>query len=74
MNVADESACLTTRVGTIELEVPRDREGTFQTALFQHHQRRWRTCPSKALVLTLMQMVGSYQVRVQTSGLEEKES
>ena len=25
MNVADESACLTTRVGTIELEVPRDR-------------------------------------------------
>jgi transposase-like protein len=25
---------LTTRVGTIELEVPRDRDGTFQTALF----------------------------------------
>jgi transposase-like protein len=30
---------LTTRVGTIELEVPRDREGTFQTALFQRYQR-----------------------------------
>ena len=25
---------LTTRVGIIELEMPRDREGTFQTALF----------------------------------------
>jgi transposase-like protein len=29
---------LTIRVGTIELEVPRDREGTFQTALFQRYQ------------------------------------
>ncbi len=38
------------RVGTIELEVPRDREGTFQTALFQRYQRS-----EKALVLTLMQ-------------------
>ena len=38
---------LTTRVGTIELEVPRDREGTFQTALFQRYQRS-----EKALVLT----------------------
>jgi transposase-like protein len=43
---------LTTRVGTIELEVPRDREGTFQTALFQRYQRS-----EKALVLALMQMV-----------------
>ncbi len=43
---------LTTRVGMIELEVPRDREGTFQTALFQRYQRS-----EKALVLTLMQMV-----------------
>jgi len=43
---------LTTRVGTIELEVPRDRDGTFQTALFQRYQRS-----EKALVLTLMQMV-----------------
>jgi transposase-like protein len=32
--------------------VPRDREGTFQTALFQRYQRS-----EKALVLTLMQMV-----------------
>ncbi len=43
---------LTTRVGTIELEVPRDRDGTFQTALFQRYQRG-----EKALVLALMQMV-----------------
>jgi transposase-like protein len=43
---------LTTRVGTIELKVPQNREGTFQTALFQHYQRS-----EKALVLTLMQMV-----------------
>jgi transposase-like protein len=43
---------LTTRVGTLELEVPRDREGEFQTALFQRYQRS-----EKALVLALMQMV-----------------
>ena len=43
---------LTTRVGTLELEVPRDREGTFQTELFQRYQRS-----EKALVLALMQMV-----------------
>jgi len=43
---------LTTRVGTLELEVPRDRDGTFRTALFQRYQRS-----EKALVLALMQMV-----------------
>jgi len=43
---------LTTRVGTIELEVPRDRDGTFQTSLFERYQRS-----EKALVLALMQMV-----------------
>jgi len=43
---------LTTRVGTLELEVPRDREGTFQTSLFERYQRS-----EKALVLALMQMV-----------------
>jgi transposase-like protein len=43
---------LTTRVGRLELEVPRDRDGTFQTALFQRYQRS-----EKALVLALMQMV-----------------
>ena len=43
---------LTTRVGRLELEVPRDREGTFQTELFARYQRS-----EKALVLSLMQMV-----------------
>jgi len=43
---------LTTRVGTLQLEVPRDREGTFQTALFERYQRS-----EKALLLALMQMV-----------------
>ncbi|MCS3785454.1 transposase-like protein [Salinibacter ruber] len=41
---------LTTRVGTLELEVPRDRKGEFQTALFQRQERS-----EKALVLALMQ-------------------
>jgi len=43
---------LTTRVGMLDLEVPRDREGTFQTSLFDRYQRS-----EKALVLALMQMV-----------------
>ncbi len=43
---------LTTRVGSLNLEVPRDRDGTFQTELFERYQRS-----EKALVTTLMQMV-----------------
>jgi transposase-like protein len=43
---------LTTRVGNIELEVPRGRAGTFQTELFERYQRS-----EKALVLSLMEMV-----------------
>lgn len=43
---------LTTRVGTIELEVPRDRLGIFRTELFERYQRS-----EKALVLALMEMV-----------------
>jgi Transposase and inactivated derivatives len=43
---------LTTRVGSLNLEVPRDRDGTFQTALFERYQRS-----EKALVTTLMQKV-----------------
>ena len=43
---------LTTRVGTLTLEVPRDRDGTFRTKLFERYQRS-----EKALVLALMQMV-----------------
>ncbi len=42
---------LKTRVGTLELLVPQDREGRFQTELFQRYQRN-----EKALVLALMEM------------------
>ena len=40
-----------TRVGTIELRVPRDREGRFSTELFDRYQRS-----EKALVLALAEM------------------
>lgn len=39
-------------MGTLELEVPRDRKGTFETELFDRYQRS-----EKALVTTLMKMV-----------------
>lgn len=42
---------LRTRVGTLNLLVPQDREGTFSTALFSRYQRN-----EKALVLALMEM------------------
>lgn len=40
-----------TRVGTLTLRVPQDREGTFSTRLFARYQRS-----EKALVLALMEM------------------
>jgi putative transposase len=42
---------LNTRVGTLTLQVPQDREGTFSTQLFARYQRN-----EKALVLALMEM------------------
>jgi transposase-like protein len=42
---------LKSRVGTLELLVPQDREGTFSTQLFARYQRN-----EKALVLALMEM------------------
>jgi transposase-like protein len=42
---------LRTRVGTLNLAVPQDREGTFSTRLFSRYQRN-----EKALVLALMEM------------------
>ena len=42
---------LKTRVGTLSLLVPMDREGTFKTELFDRYQRS-----EKALVLSLMEM------------------
>ena len=49
---------LTTRVGTLTLLVPQDREGTFSTKLFARYQRT-----EKAFVLALMEM---YVVGVST--------
>jgi transposase-like protein len=42
---------LKTRVGKLELLVPKDREGQFQTELFERYQRS-----EKALVLSMLQM------------------
>ena len=42
---------LNTRVGTLILQVPQDRDGTFSTQLFARYQRN-----EKALVLALMEM------------------
>jgi putative transposase len=42
---------LHTRVGTIELRIPKDREGRFQPTLFERYQRS-----EKALVLALVEM------------------
>jgi putative transposase len=42
---------LKSRVGTLDLLVPQDREGTFSTQLFARYQRN-----EKALVLALMEM------------------
>jgi putative transposase len=42
---------LTTRVGTIELRVPQDRDGTFSTELFARYRRS-----EQALVTALMEM------------------
>ncbi len=42
---------LNTRVGTLSLQVPQDRDGTFSTQLFARYQRN-----EKALVLALMEM------------------
>ena len=45
------SRSLTTRVGTLELRVPRDRAGLFSTALFERYQRS-----EKALMSALAEM------------------
>ena len=45
------SRTLKTRVGQIELSVPRDRDGVFQTRLFRRYQRS-----EKSFILSLMEM------------------
>jgi len=46
-----KSRQLNTRVGTLTLQVPQDRDGTFSTQVFTRYQRN-----EKALVLALMEM------------------
>jgi len=46
-----KSRQLHTRVGTLTLQVPQDRDGTFSTQLFARYQRN-----EKALILALMEM------------------
>ena len=59
---------LHTRVGTLSLQVPQDRDGTFSTQLFARYQRN-----EKALVLALMDMyvegVSTRKVREITEAL-----
>jgi transposase-like protein len=61
----------TTRVGTLELRLPQDREGRFSTQLFQRYQRS-----EQALLLTLQEMylqgVSTGKVRTVTETLCEK--
>src|SRR5215467_5097816 len=45
------SRSLITRVGTLELRVPQDRDGRFSTELFERYQRA-----EKSLVATLVEM------------------
>lgn len=45
------SRVVKTRVGRLELSIPRDREGNFQTSLFARYQRN-----EQALLLSLMEM------------------
>jgi putative transposase len=62
------SRSLVTRVGTLELRVPQDREGRFSTELFQRYQRS-----EKALVSTLAEMyvqgVSTRKVKAVTEAL-----
>lgn len=62
----------TTRVGTIELEIPQDREGRFRTEIFDRYQRM-----DKALIVALQEMyiegVSTRKVRKITEKLCGKE-
>ena len=62
------SRALITRVGTLELRVPQDRDGRFSTELFQRYQRS-----EKALVGTLAEMyvqgVSTRKVKAVTEAL-----
>src|SRR6201996_2014667 len=62
------SRSLTTRVGTLELRVPRDRAGLFSTALFERYQRSERALVS-ALAEMYVQGVSTRKVKAVTEQL-----
>jgi len=57
---------LKTRVGKLELLVPKDREGQFQTELFERYQRS-----EKALVLSMLEMYIAGVSTRKVSGITE---
>jgi putative transposase len=62
------SRSLITRVGTIELRVPRDRSGLFSTELFERYQRSERALVS-ALAEMYVQGVSTRKVKAVTEAL-----
>ncbi len=56
---------LKTRVGELALLVPKDRDGQFQTELFERYQRS-----EKALVLAIMQIYLNMEVNTETPTAE----
>src|SRR5690606_41697158 len=58
-----------TRVGTLELRVPRVRSGSFSTELFERYQRS-----EQALLLAMMEMVINGRSEEHTSELQSREN
>jgi transposase-like protein len=62
------SRSLITRVGTLELQVPQDRQGRFSTELFERYQRS-----EKALVAGLVEMYGKRSVSAPPGRLRRRQ-
>jgi transposase-like protein len=60
---------LTTRVGRLQLEVPRDREGTFSTQLFARYQRSEKALARVSLMQMVVQGVSTRRVKKITEQL-----
>ena len=63
------SRSLVTRVGTLELRVPRDRSGLFSTALFERYQRSTEKALVSALAEMYVQGVSTRKVKEVTETL-----
>ena len=60
---------LTTRVGRLELEVPRDRDGTSSTQLFERYQRSEKALARVSLMQMVVQGVSTRRVKAITDQL-----